>query len=204
MSVRTRAQREMPEWWEENLSALIIFFTCLLAFSFFVIPGLRTFAPAFFPDFAATVLGILLSTSLAIATLQGRDRMRRRKALQSIYFELKRNSTWLVGKGYVLNTDVWDLGKSADLMQLLEPEELHEMSEVYHQIELNIYEAKLCRQAAEKSRSLPYGPEQAAALTNLNNLSNLLITREPDLKKQIDDFLERDFWKKVGIKKEDK
>jgi len=100
-----------------------------------------------------------------------------------------------------LNTDIWDSGISSGSILVIDSKELGELSEIYHQIETNIYEAKICRQAAENYRSLPEGDAKNQAHSNWNGLSKLLHTREPDLKKQIDDFLKKEFWEKAGVRK---
>jgi len=145
-----------------------------------------------------------MGASLTLDQIKGQQKRAHNKFLRDIYIELKRNSAWLVGKGHILNTDVWDSGISSGSVLVIDSEELEELSKIYHTIETNIYEAKICRQAAESHRILPASPEKDAAYTNHVQLSQLLHTREPDIKKLIDDFLKKDFWEKAGVNKANK
>ena len=194
-------QDRFREWLGENFPNLIIVFSGLIAFSFTFHPGLRQEYPSFLPGFVATGLGVLLAASLTLLRSQGREKWAHNKFLRDIYIELNNNSDRLHSHGHILNTDIWNSGISSGSILFIDSKELEELSELYHKIETNIYEAKICRQASMNYNSIPAGPSKDQARKIWNVLSNALRDRESDLKKLIDDFLKKDFWEKAGVNK---
>ena len=194
-------QDRLREWWRENFPHFFIVFSGLIAFVFVFHPGLRQEYPSFLPGFVATGLGVLLAAILTLLQIRGREKWTHNKFLRDTYIELSNNSNLLDGHGNILNTDIWDSGISSGSILFIDSEELEKLSEVYHQIETNLYEAKICRQASMNYNSLPAGPSKDQARKIWNVLSNLLRKREPDLKKKIDNLLERDFWEKAGVER---
>jgi len=140
-----------------------------------------------------------MGASLTLNRIKGQQKREHNKFLHDIYIELRKNSNLLDGHGNILNTDIWDSGISSGSILSIDSKELEELSETYHQIETNTYEAEICRQAGEHYRSLPGSLAKDQALINWNGLSLLLRKREPILRKEIGDFLDEDFWEKAGV-----
>ena len=152
----------------------------------------------------ASFLGVFFAFNFDLIIYNLRQRERRYRLLRDIHKELKRNSSKLVGKGYVLSKYGWDSGISTGLIQNLDSNELEKLSDIYHNIDINNFEAKMCRQAGESFSSLPAeSSERAAAKRRWERLSSILKTREYKLKKTIDDIFNEDFWERSGVKKDE-
>ena len=192
----------MRKWILEIFPYFVLVGTFLLAVSFLFHPYLQQYWSSFFPDFVATVLGVLMGASLTLLGMIGRQKGAHNKFIRDTYAELKKNSNLLDSHGNILNTDIWDSGISSGSILSIDSKELGELSDLYHQIETNVYEAKICRQASLLHDSLPGGAAKIQARKHWNGLSNLLREREPKLKKRIEDFLKEDFWEKFGVEKE--
>ena len=72
----------------------------------------------------AGLIGVYSAFNINNVLVKIRQRDRRDRLLRDIYFELKGNSVKLVGKGYVLNTDIWDSGVSTGIIQHLDSKKL--------------------------------------------------------------------------------
>ena len=200
-TVKPCIQDRFREWLGENYPNLIIVFSGLIAFFFAFYPGLRQEYPSFLPGFIATGLGVLMAASLTLLRTQGREKWAHNKFLRDIFIELSRNSYRLDSHGYILNTDIWDSGISSGSILVIDSKELQELSEIYYRIETNVYEAKICRQASVNFNSLPTSRARDQAEIYWKGLIKYLREREPILKKQIDDFLTKDFWDKAGVER---
>jgi len=157
-------------------------------------------------DYAIAVFAGFIGLFFALTFNNILDNIRRRdrrdRLLQDIYFELKENSAKLVGKGYHLNNDVWDSGKSAGLIQELTSYQLRQLSTIYHYLDTTMREADYCRQAGEEHSMIPAieSRRKEAAKQRFEKLSKMIETRETELRKRIDALLNEDFWEKAGVR----
>ena len=185
----------MRKWVQRNYPYLVMVCTFLLALSFLLHPYLQQYWPSFFPDFVATVLGVLMGASLTLLEIMGRQKGAHNKFLRDVFKELKKMPELLNGKGNILNTDIWNSGISSGSILVIDSKELGELSSLYQQIENNVYEAKICRQAGEFPKRLPDGLEKDSAQTHWSKLSFAMQQREEKLRNRIEAYLKEDFWK---------
>lgn len=152
----------------------------------------------------ASFIGVFFAFNFDVILYNLRQRERRYRLLRDIHKELKRNLSKLVGKGYVLSKYMWDSGTSTGLIQNLDSNELEKLSDIYHNIDINNFEAKMCRQAGESFSSLPAGSsERSAAKRRWERLSSILINRESEIKKMIENLFKEDFWERSGVKEDE-
>ena len=140
-----------------------------------------------FSDYAISIyagfIGMFFALTLNNVMDKIRMRDRRKKLLVDIHGELVSNSDRLVGRGYILKTTVWDSGVSANLIELLDSDDLAKLSTLYHYFATSVYEAKICRQVGEDFASLPSdSSERAVTKQRWEKLSTLLRERESQIK----------------------
>ncbi|MHA1543122.1 MAG: hypothetical protein ACTSQH_09110 [Candidatus Hodarchaeales archaeon] len=135
---------------------------------------------SFFSQLGATLfgvyLGIKLESSKRIEERKDLDSLRRKRLLEDIHLELVENKRKLDGKGHRMNMDIWDSGISSGLIQLLDSDQLRILSDLYHKVKGNLYEAKIHRQARETSDSIPCSETErlSFALTRYRGLDKQL------------------------------
>ncbi len=190
----------MRKWLQEHYIYYIfgIMVLCtLIALSFAFFPELRPYWPEFLPGFAATILGVVMGASLTLLQMEGQRRELHAKFLLDVFNELNRMPELLTGRGNFLDTDIWDSGISSGSILGIDSNELGELSSLYQQIENNVYEAKICRQAGEFPKRLPKGTHQEYAQKHWSGLSDVMRRREERLRKRIETYLKKDFWDKT-------
>lgn len=155
-----------------------------------------------FVEFAAAASGVFIAFYLENKRREKEQRehneIRTLRLLDDIQGELKRNARHLEGKGHRMITDVWDSGISSGLIQLLDSRIMRRLSNLYHAIKGQEYEAKIARQAGEEFRSIPESEidKSSAAYRRWLQLSEMGNVREAGLKRRIETILqEEDFWK---------
>lgn len=193
--------RNMRKWILETFPYFVMVCTFIIGLSFLYHPFLQQYWPSFFPDFVATVCGVLLGASIALLEMMGRQKGAHTKFMGDVFNELNKMPELLTGKGNILNTDIWASGISSGSILGINSKELGELSSLYQQIDNNVYEAKICRQAGEFPKRLPSGTHQEYAQKHWNKLSFAMQQREEKLRKRIEAYLKQDFWEKVGVTK---
>jgi hypothetical protein len=140
-------------------------------------------------ELTVTFAGVFLAFMLDRAIDWNKERLTRNELLKNISCELREMKKSLTGDAYKLYPDVWESAVASGKLELLNPDQLTKLTNVYRKIKGTDYEAVRVRDAKEAYMQDAHPTNMKHLQENWASLSQAHLARMQETKALIDEVL---------------